>query len=37
MNIVEPKSDGFNPSSITQCCKGKELSHKNYIWNYEQV
>ena len=27
--------NGFDPSSITKCCKGKLHKHKGYIWKYE--
>jgi hypothetical protein len=25
---------GFNPSHITQCCKGNTQTHKGYCWRY---
>lgn len=29
--------DGFKQSSVSQCCNGKILTHKNYIWSYEEL
>jgi len=26
---------GFSPASITTCCKGRELTHYGYIWEYD--
>lgn len=32
--IRESIKDGFNPSHISDCCKGKRKSHKGYTWHY---
>ncbi|NCB40871.1 MAG: hypothetical protein EOM80_19120 [Erysipelotrichia bacterium] len=28
-------TQGFSPASITTCCKGRELTHYGYIWEYD--
>lgn len=33
--IIDSKKDGFNPSCVTLCCKGRIKTHKNYIWKYK--
>ena len=32
--IKDVEKDGFNPSHISDCCKGKRKSHKGYQWFY---
>ena len=32
--MSECKKDGFDPSNIVKCCKGKQEYHKNYVWYY---
>lgn len=27
-------TDGFNPPSVCDCCKGKRKTHKGYTWRY---
>ena len=33
-SVTSTENDGFIPSSITKCCKGKCKKHKGYIWKY---
>ena len=32
--LKDAKQDGFHPSAICRCCKGKQLNHKGYRWMY---
>jgi len=31
---VDTKIDGFNPTQVTGCCKGRNKSHKGFIFKY---
>ena len=33
--INDARRDGFSQSSIIYCCQGKYLSHKGFIWKYD--
>lgn len=33
-SMQEAKHFGYDPSSISRCCKYKQKSHKNLIWKY---
>ena len=33
--IICTEEDGFIPSSVTKCCKGKIKTHKGFIWKYK--
>ena len=32
--IQDTLKDGFSPSHVTSCCKGRHKSHKGYKWKY---
>lgn len=32
--LIDTKVDGFNPSCVCLCCKGKIKTHKKFIWKY---
>lgn len=33
-SITSAKKDGFDPSAIVKCCKGKLKHYKGYLWKY---
>lgn len=33
-SAAEAEKNGFNRTAISQCCRGKIKSHKNYIWQF---
>jgi group I intron endonuclease len=33
--LSKVKEDGFSPSKVSECCKGKRKSHKGFSWQYE--
>lgn len=35
-SIAETEKNGFHPSAVSSCCKGKRKTHKGYIWKYEE-
>lgn len=35
-SISECGRNGFCETSVSDCCKGKNKTHKGYIWKYEQ-
>ena len=35
INLTSAKEDGFQDSKISNCCRGKRLTHRNYIWMYK--
>ena len=34
-NLTSAKEEGFQDSKISSCCKGKRLTHGNYVWMYK--
>lgn len=33
-STMEAERQGFNQGHVSQCCKGKQKTHKGYIWRY---
>lgn len=36
-SAYEASTNGFRRDSIYDCCKGKQKSHKNFIWKYKKT
>lgn len=34
-SLTNAKEEGFQDSKISSCCKGKRLTHRNYVWMYK--
>jgi hypothetical protein len=34
-SIKETEKYGFTPSGITECCKGRQSTHKGFKWMYK--
>lgn len=34
--IKDVAIDGFNPKNICNACRGRTLTHKNFVWMYEE-
>lgn len=32
--LNDVKKDGFQPSCVSNCCNGKRLTHKGYVWKF---
>jgi len=35
ISVSKTKELGFDPSSVSKCCKGKLKQHKGYLWKYK--
>ena len=35
-SIAEARRQGFDRSTVSQCCRGKVKSHKGFIWRYKE-